>query len=393
VSELQEFLISKGYLQGKSTGTFFAKTVLAVKAFQKANGLAQTGTIGPQTRALIALQRATPPAAPAAATAPTSQNTKPAEKTANTAPPVAVRATSSFDFNPAWKDAVVNLFCTDRYDSSVTSGSGVIIDPRGVILTNAHVAENNLFSEWPNPSLYTCVVRTGSPASPLYKVRLLYIPEKYVTSSVASGYKSPQEEDTTVYGEHDYALLYITGPLSDMVKMPEKFPYVSISSGKTPGSGEPVYLVGYGAGFLWYEAVLRYLHQIASSSFVSSVRPIAKGMPANVMLFKGNLAGQHGASGGGVFTKDGSVSGLLTFIDQDTGATTSDKVLAAISTEYILSDFAADTGTTIPKYLEGDLAQRAADYLQHDVQKYVIMYAKLWKSKHQTIPGFDMFSI
>jgi peptidoglycan hydrolase-like protein with peptidoglycan-binding domain len=53
VSKLQQFLIDEGYLTTAVTGTFGPKTALAVRAFQRDNGISQTGAIGPLTRGRI----------------------------------------------------------------------------------------------------------------------------------------------------------------------------------------------------------------------------------------------------------------------------------------------------------------------------------------------------
>lgn len=50
VKELQEFLISKGYLEGSATGNFFSLTLKAVKNFQTDNNLPPTGYFGPLSR-------------------------------------------------------------------------------------------------------------------------------------------------------------------------------------------------------------------------------------------------------------------------------------------------------------------------------------------------------
>ena len=49
VREVQEMLISHGYLSGKADGAFGSKTEAAVKAFQKAKGLDETGIVGQAT--------------------------------------------------------------------------------------------------------------------------------------------------------------------------------------------------------------------------------------------------------------------------------------------------------------------------------------------------------
>jgi hypothetical protein len=53
VSELQTKLKSLGYYKGKADGGFGPATKVAVKAYQKAHGLPQVGTVGPKTRALL----------------------------------------------------------------------------------------------------------------------------------------------------------------------------------------------------------------------------------------------------------------------------------------------------------------------------------------------------
>lgn len=59
VTELQEFLIDKGYLQGQSTGNFYSLTLKAVKAFQTANNIPSTGYVGVLTRTEINSELAT----------------------------------------------------------------------------------------------------------------------------------------------------------------------------------------------------------------------------------------------------------------------------------------------------------------------------------------------
>jgi hypothetical protein len=53
VKALQEYLKDAGYLQAEATGYYGRLTVEAVRMYQKAKGIAQTGTVGPKTRAAI----------------------------------------------------------------------------------------------------------------------------------------------------------------------------------------------------------------------------------------------------------------------------------------------------------------------------------------------------
>ncbi len=51
VTELQEFLTDQGHYSGPITGNFFSLTLTAVKQFQVANSISQTGYFGPISRA------------------------------------------------------------------------------------------------------------------------------------------------------------------------------------------------------------------------------------------------------------------------------------------------------------------------------------------------------
>lgn len=53
VTELQDFLIAKGFLTGQTSGNFFSLTRKAVVAYQSSIGLPATGYVGPMTRAKI----------------------------------------------------------------------------------------------------------------------------------------------------------------------------------------------------------------------------------------------------------------------------------------------------------------------------------------------------
>lgn len=74
VVTLQKILAAQGYLKTTPTGYFGSVTRQAVIAYQKANGLAQVGSVGPKTRALLNAYVPTMDpvvAAPAPNTAPT----------------------------------------------------------------------------------------------------------------------------------------------------------------------------------------------------------------------------------------------------------------------------------------------------------------------------------
>src|SRR3990167_3977900 len=71
------------------------------------------------------------------------------------------------------RPALVNILCTPRSAGTLSpiSGSGVIIDQRGVVLTNAHVAQYVLLAQSAHIDL-SCIIRTGAPAIARWRVEI-----------------------------------------------------------------------------------------------------------------------------------------------------------------------------------------------------------------------------
>lgn len=404
VWDLQQFLIENNFLTGQATGSFYAMTRNAVKAFQKSVNLPQTGYVGPQTRAAINGSAGIS----VQSTATTSTASDPALNgltkqiqgllqqissiqgvaTSSIAQTYAT-STSQSAFDPKWRDSVVNLFCTSRYAGyeGLSSGTGIIIDPRGVILTNSHVAEEFLYSNWPNPSLNLCSVRVGSPANPQYDARILYMPNEWMQESLVSAFAG---NATTTYGRKDYALLLITGPKSSEVKMPTAFPYLRLYQGNTLPVNTPVYLMGYAAENMGMEMMLRDLYLMTTSAKVNAQRGIGDGSVADVVAFSGPIISQHGASGGGVITQGGEIAGILTFLDGGFGEMTNQRVLNAITSSYILRDFAAENGMSLATFLSTlDLTGIAQKFDDEKAAPFHASYVKMVKERGYYIPGTE----
>src|SRR3989344_7756180 len=95
---------------------------------------------------------------------------KPAAKPATSATPAApvttptpapVPTKSQEVINDETRAALVNILCTPQTGINGISGSGVVIDSRGVILTNAHVGQYFLLRDYLTPGNITCTVRIG----------------------------------------------------------------------------------------------------------------------------------------------------------------------------------------------------------------------------------------
>ena len=112
------------------------------------------------------------------------------------------------DLNTLARGSLVNILClTQGAHHIITpiSGSGVVVDDRGVILTNAHIAQFYLFEDFPTEDFITCEIRTGSPAQSSYKAELLYISPPWISDNA----KTIVSENPMGTGEHDFAFLVI----------------------------------------------------------------------------------------------------------------------------------------------------------------------------------------
>lgn len=76
VTDMQEFLKERGFLDAEPTGFFGAKTEAALKAYQAHEGLPPAGVFGPRTRTLILAVHCTGTSTPAFAPKTETQNTE-----------------------------------------------------------------------------------------------------------------------------------------------------------------------------------------------------------------------------------------------------------------------------------------------------------------------------
>lgn len=247
--------------------------------------------------------------------------------------------------------ALVNVMCYAPASSSLhsISGSGVIIDPKGVILTNAHVAQYFLLAD----RGVSCVIRSGSPATDQYNAKLEYLPPAWVAEN--AGILS--EEMPTGTGEHDYALLAITGSASDE-SLPARFPSISLAA-LPPPEGSDVVIASYGAQFLNTVQIQTDLSPTVVFGSIKGVYTFATSS-VDVLALGGSAAAQEGSSGGGVANGAGALVGLIT-TSTVTGSTAA-RSLNAITASYIRADYAEHSGESIDALLSLDPAEAAATF-------------------------------
>lgn len=248
--------------------------------------------------------------------------------------------------NDRVRSALVNILCTIGPGGESVSGSGVLIDPRGIILTNAHVAQFFLLKDYPVPNNVSCVVRTGSPAYPRYSAELMFLPPAWMRDNA----RKITQEAPTGTGERDYALVRITGGLSPSVALPPSFPFLLVAESE-PDPGIDVIQAGYAAGFLGNTTIQNDLY---ASSAWTKIRDIFtfNANTVDLVALGGSVVAQSGSSGGPVANVDGI---LLAIIVTNTGTgDTSTRDLRAITTSYIVRDFETERGKSLQSVLSTD---------------------------------------
>lgn len=241
---------------------------------------------------------------------------------------------------------LVNILCGSGAQSPISgaTGTGVIIDSRGVILTNAHVAQYVLLENHPTVQA-ACVVRTGSPARATYTAELIALPKAWVAKHAAD----IRLEYPTGTGENDWALLYITGTV-DGSPLPDEFPFLPIDARHAiTQTNDTTLLAAYPAGFLGSASLRRDLWSVSTIATVQRLYTFTEQL-VDILSFGGTIVAQGGASGGAVVNQWGNLVGII--VTSSTGATTAERDLRAVTMSHIDASIAAETGLHLHDYLE-----------------------------------------
>jgi S1-C subfamily serine protease len=266
------------------------------------------------------------------------------ENTTNTVIAIPVPLPNQPDFekiNRETRNALVNILCIPKNNSlTPISGSGIIIDPRGIILTNAHIAQYFLLTDFVD-----CFIRTGNPAQTKYKAKIMYISAEWIKENAVN----ITETDPKGTGENDYGFLFITSPVSDTSASPENFPFVPLNLYSDPQEKDAVLVAGYPAGFLGSFVIFNGLY---SASSIITVKEIFTFNTDTIDLFSigGSIVSQKGSSGGAVVDRDGNVVGIVvTTTEEDK---TSERDLRAITILHINRSLYKEIGQNLPTFLK-----------------------------------------
>ncbi|MBI5138342.1 MAG: trypsin-like peptidase domain-containing protein [Candidatus Vogelbacteria bacterium] len=274
------------------------------------------------------------------------------------------------ELNDKTRNATINILCTSNSRNSVRSAtaSGIVIDRRGVILTNAHVAEYVLLKDYPEQGASTCVVRTGNPAEPIYRVRVLYMPMEWAKMND----KLLLEQKPKGTGENDYALLLITSKI-DGTPISNDLPYLTPDEAFDSSlQDSPVIIAGYPAEFTGSIIASMSLNQVSSLSKITGGYYFDPNDSDKLDLINvpGSIASQGGSSGGAVLDiRSGNLVGVI--VTTTSGKTTAERELFALTTSYVSRKLKSSTGKNIRQFLDTDLEALAHSFESNSASELI----------------------
>jgi hypothetical protein len=255
--------------------------------------------------------------------------------------------------NQSIRSAIINILCTESGTDGISyvTGSGVMISPNGIILTNAHIAQFWLLKNFSADKKISCVIRTGSPAYPAYLAEVLYISPRWIENNTTL-LKSSKMKGT---GENDFALLYITGQAGNNVTLPRQFSFVNPDIIHDFSKNEPVLLASYPAKLVGGEIVLRNLYAASAITTVKQVytfKEASSDAPIDVISVGGTVVSQTGSSGGAVIDENRNLIGIISTESDNLATSTSGLDLYAITLGHVDRSLREETGGGLTSLLQ-----------------------------------------
>jgi len=259
------------------------------------------------------------------------------------------------------RDSLVNIICiADRDPLHSISGSGVMIDPRGIILTAAHIGQYFLLEERDSNQV-TCVIRTGNPARTAYFAKPAYVSTTWITENP----DTLTAEAPKGSGENDFALIAITNTATE-TPLPSVFPYVPLASMEPIAKDQPVAVGAYAAQSLTSEQIKATFYPTLVFGSVMERYTFATST-VDALSLGGSAVAQEGSSGGGATNAQGQLIGVIT-----TSTVAGDLLsrdLHAITVNHIRRAFQAETGQTIDAYLKSESTADLVQDFAHTAEK------------------------
>lgn len=250
-------------------------------------------------------------------------------------------------------DVLVNIICTQKNGNAikVTTGSGVVIASKGVILTNAHVAQLFLLRDYYNNGLMECAIRRENMPAFGYTANLLYLPSQWIEENKSTITQSNPRGT----GEMDYALLYITGNTNPILGKPDSFPSTSFDTREGIAEiNDAVTVAGYPGNHKSLLEITRSRPLVIENVRVRDVFTFS-GNNVDIMQTSETNVAQTGSSGGGVF-ENNTLMGTIVSIAP--GSNNQSKI-NALTTAYIDRHIKQTTGRNLPNFVSGDVEAKS----------------------------------
>jgi hypothetical protein len=236
------------------------------------------------------------------------------------------------------------------------SGSGVFIDSRGIVLTNAHVGQYFLLADYPTHGDVDCVLRTGSPATDAYRAKLLYLPPAWIA---VNGPKVNQEEAKGT-GEDDYAFLLVDSAVNSKTPLPSVFPVLTLTF-EEPDIGENTFLAAYPAGFLEGASIEKNLYATTAYALIKKLFTFGTKQDIDLVSIGGTVVSQGGSSGGATLrASDGALQGIIT--TSTSAETTAGRDLRTVLLAHIDRSLAKYGKGGIAELLSQDAEEETKDF-------------------------------
>lgn len=275
-----------------------------------------------------------------------------------TMPTVSKDIVSFEKINKSTRESLVNILCTTESSGSFSpiSGSGIIINEKGVILTNAHIAQYFLLRDYIKKDFVTCSIRMGSPSYPLYKAEPLYISEEWIINN----YQNITQQNYSENGESDYAFLLITETTNNENELPNKFPRVDYDvEENTLEVGSNVLLGGYPAGFLGGITIQKDLNIATTIGQIKKLYTFSE-RTLDFISLGGSVLAQKGSSGGAVMNNQNKLIGLI--VTTTDSKLTQERDLGAITLAHINRNLQKEIGLDIKTFLSFNLVETSKSF-------------------------------